>query len=60
MSKNMTGMQVRYILTDTTGVSNVRNVGLDSPQGEFVTFIDDNYVSPAYLEGLYKFHQRIL
>ena len=50
----MTGMQVRFIQTDTTAVSNARNIGLDCPQGEFVTFIDDDYVSPAYLERLYK------
>ena len=53
--KNMTDMRVRLIQTDEGGVSNARNIGLDCARGKFVTFIDDDdYVSPSYLEGLYK------
>ena len=55
ISKNMTDMQVRFIQTDESGVSNARNIGLDCAQGKFVTFVDDDdYVSLTYLEGLYK------
>ena len=46
--------QVRLIQTDVPGVSNARNVGLDSALGEFITFIDDDdYVSPSFLRLLY-------
>lgn len=39
--------------TDTPGVSNARNLGLDISQGKYVTFIDDDdLVSPCYLEEL--------
>lgn len=43
-----------YIQTNTPGVSNARNIALDNVKGEYVTFIDDDdFVSPAYLQGLY-------
>lgn len=43
-----------YIQTDNPGVSNARNIALDAAKGEYVTFIDDDdFVSPAYLQGLY-------
>ena len=46
---------LRLIQTDQLGVSNARNIGLDYAIGDYVTFIDDDdYVSPYYLEGLYK------
>lgn len=44
---------VTYIQTDTGGVSNARNIGLDNACGEYITFIDDDdYVSPNYLKEL--------
>ncbi|MDE7159352.1 MAG: glycosyltransferase family 2 protein [Muribaculaceae bacterium] len=47
------GFPLRFIQTDTPGVSNARNVGIDEARGEYITFIDDDdYVSPRYLEAL--------
>ena len=47
------GFEIRLIQTDTPGVSNARNVGLDNAAGEYVAFVDDDdYVSPRYLEAL--------
>ncbi|MEG1916824.1 MAG: glycosyltransferase family 2 protein [Muribaculaceae bacterium] len=44
-----------FLQTDTAGVSNARNLGLDMAQGEYIGFIDDDdYVSPSYLEELYQ------
>ena len=44
---------IRILQTDDSGVSNARNIGLDTAQGEYIGFIDDDdYVSPAYLEKL--------
>lgn len=52
---NMDGMNVKFIQTDTGGVSNARNIALDCAEGEYVTFIDDDdYVSPKYLELLHE------
>ena len=43
-----------YIQTDTPGVSNARNLALDSCRGEYVAFVDDDdFVSPSYLEELF-------
>ncbi|MBQ0025549.1 MAG: glycosyltransferase family 2 protein [Bacteroidales bacterium] len=48
-------VQWRYLQTDTAGVSNARNIALDAAIGKSVAFIDDDdYVSPAYLEELFK------
>ena len=47
--------QVQLIQTDTGGVSNARNLGLDAAKGDYITFIDDDdYISPHYLEELYN------
>lgn len=54
ISEKMKGTNVRFVQTDTPGVSNARNLGLDMAVGEYVAFIDDDdYVSPRYLELLY-------
>ncbi len=55
ISSRMRGMHVHFIHTEEGGVSNARNIGLDAAEGEYIAFIDDDdYVSPAYLEALYK------
>ncbi len=47
-------LNINFIQTDQGGVSNARNIALETAQGEYVTFIDDDdYVSPSYLEELY-------
>ena len=48
-------LQVQYYQTDEGGVSNARNIALDTAKGEYVTFVDDDdFVSPMYLEELYE------
>ena len=47
------GMHIQIFHTETTGVSNARNIGLDKAKGEYIGFVDDDdYVSPTYLEEL--------
>lgn len=51
---HLSAHQVQLIQTDTGGVSNARNLGLDAAKGDYITFIDDDdYISPTYLEELY-------
>lgn len=51
----MAGVNVNLLQTDVAGVSNARNIALDIVRGDYVTFIDDDdYISPTYLEELYK------
>ena len=51
----MQGMLVHFIHTETCGVSNARNLGLDAAKGDYITFIDDDdYVSPSYLSELFS------
>lgn len=46
-------LQVQYFQTNQGGVSNARNIALDTAKGEYVTFIDDDdYISATYLESL--------
>ena len=54
ISQSMSGSNVVLLQTDTGGVSNARNMGLDIANGEYITFIDDDdYVSESYLKELY-------
>lgn len=47
--------QIHLIHTDTPGVSNARNIGIDESKGSFLTFVDDDdLVSQNYLEELLK------
>lgn len=55
ISRFLNGFNVRLIHTAQSGVSNARNIGIETARGEFITFIDDDdYISPAYLEELLK------
>jgi len=46
---------IRYFYSETPGVSNARNLGLDHADGEYVAFIDDDdYISESYLLELYE------
>lgn len=46
-------LQVQYYQTDEGGVSNARNIALDTATGEYITFIDDDdYISKTFLESL--------
>lgn len=51
--KHLSDIATNIIQTDTPGVSNARNVGIESAKGDYITFIDDDdYISPSYLERL--------
>lgn len=55
IEENMLDMNINFIHTEDSGVSNARNIGLDNVRGEYVTFIDDDdVVSLNYLENLLK------
>lgn len=48
-------LNIRFVQTDVPGVSNARNIAIERSKGEYITFIDDDdFVSPSYLEELYK------
>lgn len=45
----------QLLYTNIAGVSNARNIGLDSATGDYICFIDDDdYVSPHYLAELLR------
>ena len=55
ISSSMPHMNVTFIHTDSPGVSNARNLGIDAVKGKYVTFIDDDdYVSENYLLRMYN------
>lgn len=53
--KGFSSLNVNFLHTDTPGVSNARNIGLDLAKGAYITFIDDDdWVSESYLEEMLK------
>lgn len=55
IARQLADNAVRLIYTEVKGVSNARNVGIESSTGDYITFIDDDdVVSPNYLEELCK------
>jgi glycosyltransferase involved in cell wall biosynthesis len=51
---NCSIINYKIILTDTLGVSNARNLGLDNSSGDYICFIDDDdIISNNYLSGLF-------
>lgn len=53
--KSHESLNVLFEQTDARGVSNARNIGLDKAHGEYIGFVDDDdFVSPGYIETLYK------
>lgn len=47
-------INIRVIQTDSPGVSNARNLGIEQSTGRYIAFIDDDdFVSPQYLTELY-------
>lgn len=52
--QNNKDINIVFVYTSHTGVSNARNIALDMAKGKYITFIDDDdYISPSYLEELY-------
>ena len=46
LAKNKDKINIRFISTETPGVSNARNIALDNAKGEYIAFFDDDdYVS---------------
>lgn len=52
-------MNVRMIYTDTKGVSNARNIGIEAARGKYLAFIDDDdSISPRYLQEMYEIAEK--
>lgn len=48
-------LKTKLLLSNSPGVSNARNMGIDNANGKFICFIDDDdVVSPNYLSSLYS------
>ena len=51
--KKDTGINTKFLFTETPGVSNARNMALDEADGDYVAFVDDDdWVSPNYFANL--------
>ena len=59
ISRHTDKCEIRLIQTDTPGVSNARNIGIENSRGEYLTFVDDDdIISESYLEELLKVSDR--
>ena len=57
-NNNVENFKLFYI--EQKGVSNARNIGLDSSKGEYIVFVDDDdYVDKNYLEELLNKNKEI-
>ena len=56
---NVNSSNIRLLQTDEPGVSNARNIGIEAARGEYLTFVDDDIVSPTYLEDLLELSSHI-
>ena len=55
IAEKMQGMNMNFIHTEESGVSNARNLALDVAVGEYITFlVDDDYISDCTLSELYE------
>jgi len=53
VEKNLIELNVVLLHTFVTGVSNARNIAIDTSKGNYITFLDDDdYISENYLENL--------
>lgn len=53
VNENFEGYAVKVLQTDTPGVSNARNIGIDNAKGRYITFLDDDdYLSECFLEKM--------
>ena len=53
IASNMSTMNVTFIQTDSPGVSNARNLGIDVMKGKYLFFMDDDdYISPTCLQEM--------
>jgi glycosyltransferase involved in cell wall biosynthesis len=52
---SINNLRIKVINKPNTGVSDTRNVGIDSAYGDYVCFLDaDDYLSPYYLQHMYQ------
>jgi glycosyltransferase involved in cell wall biosynthesis len=54
INNEFTGCNIKLLYTDTAGVSNARNIGIEQSHGKYIAFIDDDdIVSESYLLEMY-------
>ncbi|MCQ2308400.1 MAG: glycosyltransferase [Bacteroidales bacterium] len=59
VNENFEGYAVKVLQTDTPGVSNARNIGIDNARGRYITFLDDDdYLSECFLEKMFPIAEK--